>query len=317
MIRHRAGSLRDHAYALIKAELDSDFEDKCREISKNRNTIIADKDDDNDDDDDNNKEDKCENVDDKDENNKNSPSASGSVVLNGKKLPSSRKRKVPAWARGYVKKVTKKKKILFDDSINEVEKSLTSSSNSSAIAGVTCSVDLDKFQELESSSNCIQNGEVTTIVENTESDNDESTNDNNIKENTGTIKIEIIDDAKQEEVVELIKDDKSGNSGESIKGDNENSNTSSRRESTDELTFADELNIVRNGDCIIVDKNELENMWKHAVDVTSNLSVDVLCDIYVQLSRCVAKYEQIWDRTTLPKVNFKRKNIIIFCRLVD
>nr|CAH7737226.1 unnamed protein product [Callosobruchus chinensis] len=35
-IRHRACSLRDYAYTLIKTEMDSDFEDKCQDISKKR-----------------------------------------------------------------------------------------------------------------------------------------------------------------------------------------------------------------------------------------------------------------------------------------
>ena len=36
MIRHRACTLRDTAYALIKAEMDTDFEEQCQEISKTR-----------------------------------------------------------------------------------------------------------------------------------------------------------------------------------------------------------------------------------------------------------------------------------------
>ncbi|KAK7872821.1 hypothetical protein R5R35_006699 [Gryllus longicercus] len=36
LIRHRACSLRDTAYALIKAEMDSDFEDQCQNIAKAR-----------------------------------------------------------------------------------------------------------------------------------------------------------------------------------------------------------------------------------------------------------------------------------------
>jgi hypothetical protein len=35
-IRHRACSLRDYAYTLIKNEMDSDFEDKCQDISLKR-----------------------------------------------------------------------------------------------------------------------------------------------------------------------------------------------------------------------------------------------------------------------------------------
>lgn len=36
MIRHRACTLRDTAYALIKAEMDTDFEELCQEISRTR-----------------------------------------------------------------------------------------------------------------------------------------------------------------------------------------------------------------------------------------------------------------------------------------
>ena len=36
LIRHRACFLRDTAYALIKAEMDSDFEDRCRAIAQDR-----------------------------------------------------------------------------------------------------------------------------------------------------------------------------------------------------------------------------------------------------------------------------------------
>ncbi|KAL3287427.1 hypothetical protein HHI36_001898 [Cryptolaemus montrouzieri] len=35
-IRHRACSLRDYAYTLIKTEMDSDFEEKCQDIAKSR-----------------------------------------------------------------------------------------------------------------------------------------------------------------------------------------------------------------------------------------------------------------------------------------
>lgn len=35
-IRHRACTLRDTAYALIKAEMDTDFEEQCQEISRTR-----------------------------------------------------------------------------------------------------------------------------------------------------------------------------------------------------------------------------------------------------------------------------------------
>lgn len=40
MIRHRACTLRDTAYALIKAEMDTDFEEQCQEISRTRKIRI-------------------------------------------------------------------------------------------------------------------------------------------------------------------------------------------------------------------------------------------------------------------------------------
>lgn len=36
LIRHRACALRDHAYAMIKQDMDSDFEEKCRSIARKR-----------------------------------------------------------------------------------------------------------------------------------------------------------------------------------------------------------------------------------------------------------------------------------------
>ena len=36
IICHRARALQDFAYALVKAEMDTDFEDECREIHRRR-----------------------------------------------------------------------------------------------------------------------------------------------------------------------------------------------------------------------------------------------------------------------------------------
>ena len=120
LIRHRACSLRDNAYSLIKAELDSDFEDKCREISKNRKVLSAE--------DKLSENNECSKSDinvsnshDKvDKSSKDVCNSSNSPLLNGRRS-SSRKRKIPAWARGYVKKNPKKKKISFEDNNGENE----------------------------------------------------------------------------------------------------------------------------------------------------------------------------------------------------
>lgn len=94
--------------------MDSDFEDKCREISKNRrivkkvvNVIKDGK---------NSKVDVTTTPVNEKSEKKDATSTSGSLIVNGRKFSSSRKRRIPAWARGYVKKPHKKKKISFEDS---------------------------------------------------------------------------------------------------------------------------------------------------------------------------------------------------------
>ncbi|XP_034943893.1 ATPase family AAA domain-containing protein 2-like [Chelonus insularis] len=169
LIRHRACSLRDHAYALIKAELDSDFEDKCREISKNRKLIENAKNNNH-----NNNSIKSMKNDHYINNDKNDRkdsmiNSNCSLEMNNRKVNTSRKRKIPAWARGYVKKVTKKKKIIYDENTIESNDKLATCSNNGARG-----VDLDKFQEFETNS-MLNNDRIS--CDNSESEND-STNDN-------------------------------------------------------------------------------------------------------------------------------------------
>ncbi|XP_015118071.1 ATPase family AAA domain-containing protein 2 isoform X1 [Diachasma alloeum] len=280
LIRHRACSLRDNAYALIKAELDSDFEDKCREISKSRrapedlepegNTRAT----------------KPENGTNDSKTEKNS-SPGASAVLNGRKLSTSRKRKVPAWARGYVKKVTKKKKIMFEENPND---SPPKGNNGTRV------VDLEKFQEFEANA-VVMNGD-STIYDNTESEN-ESVNEGNHREVVIGSQVEVISDKGEKE-----GESKEEKPVEEKPVENGESHSSSRRESTDDLTFAVDCDSSpkRMGEeKVVVDEGELQEAWRHTVDVTRELPVEVLCDIYVQLSRCVGKYDKSYDRRTLPK----------------
>jgi len=285
LIRHRACSLRDNAYALIKAELDSDFEDKCREISKNRRILEN-----NCDNEEENKNSKleCTSMSERGEK-KESVNSSHSLVVNGKKFGSSRKRKIPAWARGYVKKVQKRRKIAFDENVTEVvaNKSLNNE---------TTSIDLEKFQEFETEANSVLNGHMG-LFDNTDSEND-SQNENSKGSQNCTVTDQRIDNLDQMEIC-FVEEDKPVENGDS--------NSSSRRESTDELSFAIESDTSRDkieeNEKIAVDRSELENAWHFTVKITKDFSVEVLCDIYVQLSRCVGKYAQKYDRKSLPKVN--------------
>ncbi|XP_043485205.1 ATPase family AAA domain-containing protein 2-like isoform X3 [Leptopilina heterotoma] len=284
LIRHRACSLRDNAYALIKAELDSDFEDKCREISKNRKVVkvvnVI-------------KDGKSSKVDatpanEKSEKKDATPS-SGSLVVNGRKFSSSRKRRIPAWARGYVKKAHKKKKIAFEDSPCEPNTLKTPN-------GETTGIDLEKFQEFETEAQNVLNGHVN-IYENSESEV-ESQNENS-KDTPKSISE--INNSKSENMEVSIEEEKTNDKID----ENVSSNSSSRRESIDDLSFAIEsdssLTNVETNEKILVDKNELENALQHTVRVTKDLPIEVLCDIYVQLSRCVGRYARVYDRKSLPK----------------
>lgn len=288
LIRHRACSLRDNAYALIKAELDSDFEDKCREISKNRkiiesscNEVTQ------------NKYTKTEITSSNEKNDKKDIEiiANNTLSVNGKRFSSARKRKIPAWARGYVKKVHKKKKINLDDNATEINNKLCLNSE------ISGGIDLAKFQEFETEANSVLNGHVT-LFDNTDSDN-ESQN-----ENTKDIPINQNDNMVEQQVEDLdgmeicsMEDDK--NIGNDV------STSSSRRESLDELSFAIESDSspskLDENEKVIIDKSELEAAWLHTVEVTKDFPVEVLCDIYVQLSRCVGRYTHHHDRKSLPK----------------
>lgn len=286
LIRHRACSLRDNAYALIKAELDSDFEDKCREISKNRRILES-----NCHNEEESKSIKMESTSTSERTEKkDSVNSSQSLVVNGRKFGNSRKRKIPAWARGYVKKVQKKKKIAFDENVTE----LTSKS-----CNETTSIDLEKFQEFETEAHNVLNGHIG-LYDNTDSEND-SQNENS-KETQASQNESLLDqqiDNLDHTEVSFMDEDKTVGNGDS--------NSSSRRESMDELSFAIESDSSRDkieeGEKVLIDRNELENAWHFTVGATKDFPVEVLCDIYVQLSRCVGKYAHNYDRKSLPKVS--------------
>ncbi|XP_043277332.1 ATPase family AAA domain-containing protein 2-like isoform X2 [Venturia canescens] len=290
LIRHRACSLRDNAYALIKAELDSDFEDKCREISKNRR--------------DNNSKETVEKADDNRPEGANgkvekkySTSPGGGVVVNGRKFSSSRKRKIPAWARGYVKKVHKKKKIIFESSTTTIE-TQTKTSSGEAVA----SIDLDKFQEFETEAHNVLNGH-TELFDNTDSE-DDSINDKAKESKNSTVDNIVVQSPVATSNETSNSADAANLVGAQI-NENSASGSSSRRESTDDLTFVIESDSSpsKPGDNakVIIDPEELDSAWRQTVQFTHDFSVEILCDSYVQLSRCVGKYSHTYDRKSLPK----------------
>lgn len=292
LIRHRAYSLRDNAYALIKAELDSDFEDKCREISKSRKGPRSPE----------KKKDSAKNDAGCAEEKEDKRDSTGcAIVLNGKKLPSSRKRRLNAWARGYVKKVHKKKKISFEDSTNDGFKATVTSETEQGI-------DLDKFQEFESGVHGVLNGHIA-MDDNTESENDsqdESTKDGQV--NHSEVLSEKRSAEKKMNNSEMDTTDLPPQN-EDKSHDNSGSLTSLRQESLiNDLSFvtdsdSSQANDIEEIDKILIDKNELNQGLLCTVKATKNFSIESLCDVYVQLSRRVRQYSHTCNRKSLPKVN--------------
>ncbi|XP_031785660.1 ATPase family AAA domain-containing protein 2 isoform X2 [Nasonia vitripennis] len=304
LIRHRACSLRDNAYALIKAELDSDFEDKCRTISKNRkiqrNGVNRKK-----------ESQKTEPFNASEKSDRREGSAGSAIIVNGKKFPSSRKRRLHAWARGFVKKVAKKKKISFDDSTNnENSSSKPQEATTTAAASETSAqgIDLEKFQEFESEAHCVLNGHVP-ISDHTDTDNDSQ------NESTRDAQLNHLDAAADKNVPEkknIINNEVESmdvSHGEVEKSvENNVSNPSSRRESlnTEDLSFALDsdsslMNNPQESDKVMIDRIELDKVFAYTVKATEMFPIELLCDVYVQLSRSVGQYARTYDRKSLPK----------------
>lgn len=285
--------MRDNAYALIKAELDSDFEDRCREISASRKprkvastsnrspTLIIDD------------EEGLASIAAGQEvcdtpstdlekqtsfEKKESQNSSNNLAMNGRRTTSGKRKRGQMWARGFVKRNMKKKKIAFEDDV-------TSKNNSQ-------SIELHKFEDFE---NSVMNGHVPD-------ENSESENECNGEADKETKKDEV--KIKEEDVTEEQKkgsEEQDNRNGQVEKEKNEASG--SRRGSLDELSFA-----IQDG-CdqestkqVIVEREELEKALEKTVEMTSDFPIAELCDVYVQLSRCVARYAQTCDRTSLPKV---------------
>ncbi|XP_014219743.1 ATPase family AAA domain-containing protein 2 isoform X2 [Copidosoma floridanum] len=296
LIRHRACSLRDNAYALIKAELDSDFEDKCRKISTNRKTHLEG--------DSKKKESPKSTVAQTNDRSdkKDSGIGNNSIVVNGKKLPSSRKRR-GMWARGYVKKI-KKKKISFEDS----------SVHNSEAADKSEPGDHDKSQELEVEEHGeVMNGHMPA------DDNTDTDSLNELSKETPPTTSET--EAVTDQVDKTVPEPKSQNELESMEvspgeDDKPRERSESRASSTHASLSAKDLSFtlddledsdsslainLEESDKILVDRAELEQVFTYTVQATKNFSIESLCDVHVRLSRRIALYSRTYDRKSLPK----------------
>lgn len=54
---------------------------------------------------------------------------------------------------------------------------------------------------------------------------------------------------------------------------------------------------------VIINRQELCHLLFRTVKVTNNCPVEVLIELYISLSKCIALYSKVWDRTKLPDVS--------------
>lgn len=209
--------------------------------------------------------------------------------------------------------MAKKKKISFDDSTNNEnssaktqEVSITAAASETSTQGI----DLEKFQEFESEAHCVLNGHVP-IFDHTDTDNDSQ------NESTRETQLNHIDAAGDKHAIEKKNENNSEVENMDVSQveiekpvDNDVSNSSSRRGSfnTEDLSFSLDsdsslTNNSQENEKVVIDGIELEKSFAYTVKATRMFSIELLCDVYVQLSRTVGQYARIYDRKSLPKVN--------------
>ena len=225
--------------------------------------------------------------------------------MNGRILSGSASRKrrfKSSWSRGLVPKVYKKKKISFEDDGNV-------SGNPSA-QDIVQGIDLEKFQEFEKEMQGAVNGHV--FNNSAESDNDNDIECDRESDNNSPMELYNKVQESSENCVEV------GNV-EAKQNATKDGASVSRREFhsplVKEADNVDDLNFEVDSDCslsafsaeerdrVIIDREELKNVYDYTLNSTADFPIELLCDTYVQLSRRIGQYRQIYDRKSLPKVS--------------
>ncbi|XP_022910734.1 ATPase family AAA domain-containing protein 2-like isoform X2 [Onthophagus taurus] len=267
-IRHRACSLRDYAYTLIKNEMDSDFEDKCQDISKKR-------------------------VERKASTTQYLPpflqtQPEEIILINGKppndqiqkptlsngtsttRTSPNRKRKLPSWQRGLL--TSRKKKRREKNPENEgAEENIDDKSS-----------DESKDNNMDSENT---NGARISYSE----DSHDMTN------------------SLTPLTVDCTSNIKTNNPLQSPNAKRRLSDLMSPSELLqDTLDFDDvdqalnETSDVHSKEIVEISENELNKILNFAVEVTTNQSLQSLLDLHYQLSRIIKQYSKNYNRTKLP-----------------
>ncbi|XP_072379827.1 ATPase family AAA domain-containing protein 2-like isoform X1 [Diabrotica undecimpunctata] len=273
-IRHRACSLRDYAYTLIKTEMDTDFEDRCQEISQKRR-----------------KRKHCPlkylppyiytpELMDEDVQNDPEGNAQPDLKDDGKvDSKSNRKRKKSRWQRGELGK--NKKRRTLDNSQNE-DKAVTSDESNDETETKTA-----QYHPARTSDNATSGIKDTPTGRTSGNSTAPLTvncdmNSSMKADMSGHLqspKRRLSDILSPSELLDnpLDFDDVDEALNESVGGSTSNSKS------------------------IEISHSELEKTLEMAVKITEGLSLISLLDLYNQLSRVVKKFSRTPIRTTLPK----------------
>ncbi|XP_067006517.2 ATPase family AAA domain-containing protein 2 [Anabrus simplex] len=293
LIRHRACSLRDTAYALIKTEMDSDFEQQCRVIARARRERAespsrfapefvltrplapASKDD--------TGGARSQSV---------GPLCNSGIKVIGMEnsINSSvhhkpswkyggesclKKRRTTPWARGLLKHGSKKKKCMR----RVISLSSSSVSTASPRTDQTCDAKRDAENSCDSNPAVRLNGDLSMEKGNHGSDgaapSPHSSNSHSFSES-------LVDDG---EAVDAW--DTASQEGCDLPLDADGDRSCSRVE--------------QETDVVEINEAKLRDLLTKTVKLTSNFPVEVLLELYVQLSKCVARFGKRWDRASLPQ----------------
>ncbi|RZB40407.1 Bromodomain and/or AAA domain containing protein, partial [Asbolus verrucosus] len=293
-IRHRACSLRDYAYTLIKNEMDSDFEDKCQDIALKRQTRKA-------------SIQKYlpayiqtpDNINLNTKQEEPAEKATGDAEANStmtdaktsdkpksdekndssttSRVSSSRKRKIPSWQRGYLKK--RKKPSRVSEGLQQDDEKRDSSDDSKENISNLCS--LDQIQT--TANNSFELDDAVVEMTNLENIVPLSINCDEQPIKTGAETLQsprrrLSDLMSPSELLEnpLDFDDIDQALNEDV----------------------EETVSLRPVQC---SQPELEKILEQTVQVTAGCSLQPLLDLYNQLSRIVKKFSNTHLRTDLPK----------------
>lgn len=309
LIRHRACSLRDTAYTLIKAEMDSDFEEQCKGIAKARREraespsrfapdfvqtkpeASASKENTQPDNDktletsplSNSKNSSPNSV----ETNVIGSGGSPGLIKSNWRFSDSclvKKRRRSAWSRGLLKhNGGKKKKLdrrlcsLSPNSANNVH----CNSLPSSIGNDMLSLKQESSDDVRGMHNKRFNGDCSS---------DSVTSSKTTKGNThktGSNIVPVTSFIHNFQNLEAIS----------------NCDTASQDDNVNEFeaTADHDTGAVSVKKSVVIDRDKLKGLLVKTVNITKRCPVETLIELHVQLNKCVLKYSKSLDRTSLPQ----------------